>query len=238
MRFSAASAIGSGASLIASIAVPIAFPHLDPWIGRWLLILAAALGALALGLYLARRKGGDGDNGTSQLSTGPNSPNMAGTFNAPVTQNFHAAPPPPAVRYPPRSPYGSAKSAAPPRPIAFGVYPDMTLAEVVSRLLDKQGPVLDSELDEALRKVDLKILDAVVNRSLHTWGRRQPDKPVTLVWSEAWERGNFSSKKDEIAYRSPDNPRSQIKWTNLHFSREEVDEWLPGPSGRNPTTGY
>lgn len=183
--------------------------------------LGAVLILVLIGSYDAIKNIGRGSVSPATQATAGNS---AHNFQNVGTINIH---PIPAAVQEPKSPYGSGVRILGGGPSRPNIYPDMTLVQVADRLLDRIGPVRSDTLAETLGRVDLKILDAVVNRPLHTWGRREAGRPVTPVWKEAWERGDFSTGKGELAYRSPDNPNAKIRWTDIQFCRAEVDLWLP-----------
>jgi hypothetical protein len=89
MRAQVIAAAGSGASFIASVAVPIAFPNAEPWVGYSLLAFAACLAALAFGLWWPHRKAVG--EASSQTSHGDGAHNI-GTVHGNVTIGAPVAP--------------------------------------------------------------------------------------------------------------------------------------------------
>jgi len=103
MRPQAITALGSGASLLASIAVPIAFPDVQPWVGYGLLIAAAVFAALAIGLSWPRRV----DGGQAQRILQETRGHGAHAISAGRDVHVHAAP---IAEQPRKSAYGSGLS--------------------------------------------------------------------------------------------------------------------------------
>ena len=125
---------------------------------------------------------------------------------------------------------GLAGEAQERKEAAREVYPDMALAAVVERVSRRIG----APPNETSQDIDHFIMDGVVNRPLHTWGRREIGKPVTPIWKEAWERGDFSHERGTLRYRHPDNPRAAHEWRDIQFSNAEVKRWVRpdlGPHG-------
>jgi hypothetical protein len=89
MRISTVAGIGSAASLLAGIGVPIAFQHVQPWVGQYLLIAAGFLFALMLGLWWAHKHKDTEGGGTTVATGGPDSPGF-GIVHGNVTFNARA----------------------------------------------------------------------------------------------------------------------------------------------------
>lgn len=100
MRISTAAGVGSVASLLAGVGVPIAFPDAQPWIGQALLLGAGLLLALVVGLWWPRKNNDEG-SGTTQTTHGAHSPIFRDVHGS-VTIN-----PTPAATQPAKSPHGS-----------------------------------------------------------------------------------------------------------------------------------
>lgn len=108
-----------------------------------------------------------------------------------------------------------------------GPKPDMELREVCDRLYNSLSgpPELIADFE---RRVDRKIRDGVRHWRLHTWGRKNdPNSALVGVWGDAWDQGKFNHAKGWLRFKHPDNPNHVHEWTDLHFNRAEVDEWLP-----------
>ena len=103
MRGRAASLVGTASSLLAGIAVPIAFPHVEPWVGQYLLLAAAFLFALTIGLWWPHKNDVSGLRGT-QTTFGPSSPAIGVMHGDVITNNA------PAAVQERKSPYGSGRS--------------------------------------------------------------------------------------------------------------------------------
>lgn len=185
------------------------------------IVVGAALVLLLVAIYdHIKNKGvlqaAKATGGMSQATTGDASHN----FHRVGTVNINALPPAPEVAAP-----------VAPREIRPEPLPDLPLEAVVARLYHRAGDISD-EIEGALEALELSIEQSIrdaAHQGLHVWGRRQPKFPPELVWREAWARGQFSLPKNEVVYRSPDNPRSPFRWCDLMFNSEEVDKKWPPP---------
>lgn len=206
MRISAASAIGSGASLVAGIAVPIAFPHLDPSIGRWLLVLAVALAALALGLWFPQRKG-SAEGGTTVTTTGPHSPGIGSArdvhiYNHPPAAALQELKQ--AVSPGPRLPRLSSPNPERDTPFADALMFASTGSWTAS--IDHVDPELWQE-----RKRDIEELAA--DGKLSVWGKRFVDSPVADMIDRVYEPIPAEFWRD-----------GTVNWLQLPHGRAETEE--------------
>ena len=86
MHSAIVSACFSAALFIGGFALPIVFPHIEPWVAKYMLWLAAMLLVLAGGIWLwGLRRSDNGGHVVTQTSNGPHSPNLNGTFHGDVT---------------------------------------------------------------------------------------------------------------------------------------------------------
>lgn len=188
---------------------------------------SAAVGVLLIiGAYVAHLVGSSrgGDVGGTQASHGSHSPNLSGSFHAPITFNQG-----------PVAERGTQKPA--PAEARKSPLPDMPLEEVLGRLFERFGAVSDED-EGALELIERRILEAIVDAAYHqrldVWGRLAPGKPAKIVWRDAWERGQLLIHDNRVEYRPPDNPSSMIRWSGLMFNRMQVDRLWPrdlGPNG-------
>jgi hypothetical protein len=129
-------------------------------------------------------------------------------------------------------------AGTPSDPAIHAPKPDMELREVIDRLADYlDGPV--ELITDFERRLEHKIKDGVRHWRLHTWGRKNdPDAGLDAVWGDAWLKGRLNPSKGWLRFKHPDNPHFVHSWTDLHFNRDEVDQWIPPKSGSSWITGY
>jgi len=173
MRPQLITAIGSGASLLASVAVPIAFPHIDPLIGKYLLVAALALFALTVGLWWPRRHQEHG--GFTQSTAGP------GAHNISAARDVHIHPSPAAIQE--RKQYsdqgGSKRGYA--RLEVMRKCPPMRIAEALAHLLS---------LGRSREDARLELQQAFRDNRIVVWGRAEitpPHMSAPFRAQETWQ---------------------------------------------------
>jgi hypothetical protein len=251
MRAQVIAASGSLASFIASVAVPIAFPHVEPWVGYALLAFAGCLAALAVGLWIPHRKGGE-SGGVTQTSHGPHSPNF-GSVGRDV--NIYAHPPA-------QEPTHTMPSWARERGLAtYGIHdrkqcPDTPVWWAIHRIAARIGENNSAEgYPDARRQ-----LRQAAREGLEIWGQEQIP-PIEMhdvhkhrtVWSPIpatyWQDFMLAiTAANEIQEDAPHtceeaSPNTPLgRYWNLRVRKEEINRrWRkpePPPSIPSIKTGW
>jgi hypothetical protein len=169
---------------------------------------------------------------TVQTTHGPNSPNLAGTFNAPITQHFHPSPAPVQERkqhkdvrsWDNRSLEGLERvmRSGPDAPT-----PNCNLNFVVGWVADSLSVTSAANTGQ----VEQEIKDAAGFGKIHVWGRRR-DGNLRPLTSGQWQRGALDIEKNEFACRVIDTQKME-RYTDLRFIQDEVCRHWP-ESGPHP----
>lgn len=216
--------------------VPIVFPHVEPWVAKYMLLLAVFLLLTAAALWLSGYRRSATDGGTiTQRTNGPLSPNLSGTFNGPVTIGERA---------PQERSWGSGPIITPLGPMVESILqakgrairdaqerstkpkPDLSLADLVPRVCHALGPVPEKEAEkkEFWVRVNLAIADKVVGEELQTWGRIG-ERALSPIDIDNWRHGIFDHKDGSlsvpVAYNTP------YSVIDLHFSKLEIAKNWP-----------
>jgi hypothetical protein len=121
------------------------------------------------------------------------------------------------------NPHGLATfRASPPKP-------DLPFTAVLLRVYKILGgaPEGASQKEEFIRKVNRQIMDKVVHERMHVWGRLGERALEPLTDGDCWERGTLDHKRQEFRLQAAYS--NEIKFTDLHFSKAEVERVWPIP---------
>lgn len=236
MRISTAAGVGSVASLLAGIGVPIAFPHVEPWVGQYLLIAAGLLFALALGLWL---KGGS--NGAVTVSTtGPHSPAI-GSVARDLNIHHHA---PPSREH--ISPHGPQTPSL--RLQGRADQPSLSVADALELIQQAIGTGRDAwlELRQAARDDEIGVWGRPETTGPEIGGRRRFGEMRELIEPFYWQKWRIV--RDLAKLREIDEPQTEPEfgdhtydsYTNITVSRDEIEgKWLkPPPTRQARRTNY
>lgn len=218
----------------------VAFPHVDPLVGRAMLAIAGILLVLAFLVWASGWRQSGTEVGASQVTSGPNSPNLSGTFNAPVI----IAPPNPAEKQPLNSPYGTSR-----RP-PMDIHPhaliqsrgmstpnaDMPFAGVLVRVYRKLGgaPEQQAQKRDFYDRVDRELSKGVRQNRMSVWGfygKRGPELLSMSTLANGW----FEHK--DGAFVVPGDSVHPMRFQHLEFNREQVDNVWPDDGQGQPGDG-
>jgi hypothetical protein len=111
--------------------------------------------------------------------------------------------------------------------VAKAVEPDFPLNGLLIRVYGHYGyPRSAPSEAEQRRKINLLIMDKVVQRGLSVWGR-QGDLPLGKLSAYALARATLDHRKSELRVASLDGDPNVYK--DLHFNRAQVDAVWPDP---------
>jgi hypothetical protein len=207
-----------------------------------IVLCAVAIAYFAL-LWLLKPGEKDQGDHPAQTSTGPQSPNLGGTFNGPV--EFHYGPSPAATQ-PEKSPHsydiealnsglrkailGAAHNVPTQPGLARFIVepePDLPLRGLLDRVYAAAGPAPKDAagLVKFYQRIDNIISDKVSVKGLHTWGRLQGG--LIKLDAEAWQLGAFSHKNQNLLVPVPYG--EGVYYSDLHFWKHEIDKIWPKP---------
>lgn len=218
---------GSAVALaVASWALPLVFPHVDPWVAKGMLTISAVMLLAIFVLWIAGLKGKPSGAGLNQVTHGPASPVFRDVSGG---VHFHPPAPSPPAMQPEKSPQGSGGIG----PVHFPPSPppadDHKFEQLVARLVHRLGPVPKEHeaKKEFFRQIELEIADKVHSRRMAVWGRLR-DNPRDRIRQDYLRFARFDIQGKMVAIRHPD----AVRWTNytdLKFDGHEVEEAWPTP---------
>jgi hypothetical protein len=115
---------------------------------------------------------------------------------------------------------------------------DMPMKAFLGRIYKKLGPApnpIDVAREEYEKRVDLEIIDKIVSRNLHVWGRTGPKGALLPVDADRLPSATIDHRKQEVEVQWPYN--SGTYW-DLHFNKAEIDRvWPPADDSNKPDSG-
>ena len=207
----------SGIGLAAvSFALPVVFPHVDPWVAKVVLGAGILLIFIAFVLWVSSLGGRASESGATQTTYGPQSPaigSVAGDVHLyaqshPVAVNEPAAPPTQSQRRDQRQ-------------------PDLPFTGVLVRLYKKKGgmPEEEGKKQEFLRSINLELGDQTHQKRMAVWGRIH-NLPIDRISPYSLQYGAFDHRNKQFTATGLHAVRSTV-WTDLKFCKAEVDEVWP-----------
>lgn len=245
MRTAGISASSGVGLALGGWAMQVAFPHVDPIVGKAMLGVAALLLITACVLWLwGQIKGGSvaTTSGPIAKTGGDGSPALSGKFRD--VYIGHPAPPALPDGPTPSAPYvpnydnldGLIRAiGASGRPLTephghLAPKADFSFAGVLVRVYAKLGGAPDKESlkREFYDKVDRELSKGVRENRISMWGycgKRGPD----LMSMRMLERGWFEHR--QMAFFTPSQTNYPEKYEHLEFSKEQIDAVWPSPKG-------
>ena len=206
--------------------MPIVFPHVEPWVAKYMLWFAVFLlvGAVALWLLGLRRLATDG--AISQASLGAQSPNI-GLTGGNVTINYGPPAGPLAAPYRYSLDHVDALAGAILGAKPEALVPDFFLGQLVARLLIHQGKVPDDakEAEAYFLRMELEIADKVYQRNIAVWGRKGTE-PAARLSKHDLHLVRIDARQCRLLLQREEG-KPLFVYHHVTFNRGQVDEAWP-----------
>lgn len=236
MRSAFISTCSAIALAILGWALPLLFPHVEPWIAKALLGFAGLLILMAVALWLLEFRQGDARNPVGRTANDKSTAQLSGTFSGPITfnslqssgfpENTNNASQRSEARYDLEKVSGAIGGALRALDLGSSGTPDFPLAGILVRLYKIMGPQPDRDPSRSnfWKKIDREIADQVAYKDMAVFGRIG-NRALQKIDERSLRRGWFDHRKG-VFYCSGDSIYPLV-FEDLKFFKSEVDVAWP-----------